>query len=396
MSEKTPENKYAFFQHRECEYFPCHKTNDPDNFNCYTYSYVDSEALMKHCFGELEELLQFLLPEFRELCADGVRKNALISKQKEKLTEYFGDPILESGEMLGGRGDKLIAMMLFNFFQYQIESAVVGNQSLFFQGRDEKALKGLRRAKFRSAYDENILSFLEKGGRSPEQSETVKNASPKNGASRHGADAKGSFKFFLRSLLFSIPVIAAAVLLFLLLVFISSRDAFFVSGIKENLFFLPMISLLGGFTLSLNVLARKKEKIKEKTDVQKAPLSQSVKTVLKYFTIFVETLTLVLILTCANSTTAFFENGVSYSTDDFPLSKSFCEYSSIDYIGILNGYYHNDEFVEDECFFIVTKSGERIDLYNSSFFSVPDFEEKAVPVLQEMGIKVVGYNYPES
>ena len=25
---------YKFFNHKDCEYFPCHKTNDPDNFNC--------------------------------------------------------------------------------------------------------------------------------------------------------------------------------------------------------------------------------------------------------------------------------------------------------------------------------------------------------------------------
>lgn len=25
---------YKFFSHTECEFFPCHKTNDPENFNC--------------------------------------------------------------------------------------------------------------------------------------------------------------------------------------------------------------------------------------------------------------------------------------------------------------------------------------------------------------------------
>ena len=25
---------YAFFQNRECEYFPCHKTSRPEDFNC--------------------------------------------------------------------------------------------------------------------------------------------------------------------------------------------------------------------------------------------------------------------------------------------------------------------------------------------------------------------------
>ena len=25
---------YAFFQNRECEFFPCHLTDDPERFNC--------------------------------------------------------------------------------------------------------------------------------------------------------------------------------------------------------------------------------------------------------------------------------------------------------------------------------------------------------------------------
>ena len=26
--------KYKFFQHKECEFFPCHPVKDPENFNC--------------------------------------------------------------------------------------------------------------------------------------------------------------------------------------------------------------------------------------------------------------------------------------------------------------------------------------------------------------------------
>jgi Zn-finger protein len=27
-------NSYRFFQNKECEYFPCHPTSDPDKFSC--------------------------------------------------------------------------------------------------------------------------------------------------------------------------------------------------------------------------------------------------------------------------------------------------------------------------------------------------------------------------
>lgn len=41
---------YKFFSHRDCEYFPCHKTNDPDNFNCL-FCYCPLYALGEQCGG---------------------------------------------------------------------------------------------------------------------------------------------------------------------------------------------------------------------------------------------------------------------------------------------------------------------------------------------------------
>ena len=34
MPEYWEGKHYAFFQNRECEFFPCHKGADPENFNC--------------------------------------------------------------------------------------------------------------------------------------------------------------------------------------------------------------------------------------------------------------------------------------------------------------------------------------------------------------------------
>ena len=41
---------YKFFNHKDCEYFPCHKTNDPDNFNCL-FCYCPLYALNDKCGG---------------------------------------------------------------------------------------------------------------------------------------------------------------------------------------------------------------------------------------------------------------------------------------------------------------------------------------------------------
>ncbi len=42
--------KYSFFQHRECESFPCHKTDDIEGFNCL-FCYCPLYALGEACGG---------------------------------------------------------------------------------------------------------------------------------------------------------------------------------------------------------------------------------------------------------------------------------------------------------------------------------------------------------
>lgn len=42
--------KYRFFQHKECEYFPCHKTDHPEDFNCL-FCYCPLYTLGDKCGG---------------------------------------------------------------------------------------------------------------------------------------------------------------------------------------------------------------------------------------------------------------------------------------------------------------------------------------------------------
>ena len=52
MKELKTEN-YKFFQHRECEFFPCHKTEDEENFNCL-FCYCPLYALGENCGGNFK------------------------------------------------------------------------------------------------------------------------------------------------------------------------------------------------------------------------------------------------------------------------------------------------------------------------------------------------------
>ena len=50
MREKWEGKHYAFFSNKDCEYFPCHKTGDPDNFNCL-FCYCPLYPLGSECGG---------------------------------------------------------------------------------------------------------------------------------------------------------------------------------------------------------------------------------------------------------------------------------------------------------------------------------------------------------
>ena len=44
------DRKSSFFSHRECEYFSCHETDDPDNFQCL-FCYCPLYVLGRDCGG---------------------------------------------------------------------------------------------------------------------------------------------------------------------------------------------------------------------------------------------------------------------------------------------------------------------------------------------------------
>ena len=49
-TKKPEECAYSFTQHRTCEFFPCHKTSHPEDFNCL-FCYCPLYALGRGCGG---------------------------------------------------------------------------------------------------------------------------------------------------------------------------------------------------------------------------------------------------------------------------------------------------------------------------------------------------------
>ena len=50
MAEDKSRN-YAFFQHKDCEFFPCHRGLDPEEFNCL-FCYCPLYCLGESCGGD--------------------------------------------------------------------------------------------------------------------------------------------------------------------------------------------------------------------------------------------------------------------------------------------------------------------------------------------------------
>ena len=66
------QGNYSFFQHPACEYFPCHKTEHPEDFNCL-FCYCPLYALGRKCGGNfrynekgVKDCTHCLVPHRRE------------------------------------------------------------------------------------------------------------------------------------------------------------------------------------------------------------------------------------------------------------------------------------------------------------------------------------------
>lgn len=85
--------RFAFFCHTQCEYFPCHKTARPEDFNCL-FCYCPLYALGERCGGDytytksgIKDCSRCLIPHQRDSAAyiasrfDELRA---LAKQKSK------------------------------------------------------------------------------------------------------------------------------------------------------------------------------------------------------------------------------------------------------------------------------------------------------------------------
>lgn len=362
---------------------------EPENFKCYTYTFVDSESLMKDCFSEIEILLKRVLPKLNDILENGVTKNKLVIAQKDVMAEYFGgESIFENTDALGGTAEKLIALMITNFFQYQIDSAIIGAQALFYQGKTEKALKKLQKAKYKTLYEKSLLSYLERGGETVVQSNTTELASVSKGAKRHGNSIKGAFIMIATVTVCLIPTSLITLALFGLFTFLLANGNIFVLGIKEAIMPIIVFSYIPSIALASQVLRFFEKRRAEKSNIKHPKESNATKKFYKYLTVFAESVILIVAFIGFNLTIVFGNDSFSYGEGDFPLSKQTCQYSAVDFVLFTDGYYFENEFRESSGMVIITKSGTQIDLSNSTYLSAEENEKELTEFFKSKGITV--------
>ena len=73
---------YEFFQHKECEFFPCHEGLEEDKFSCL-FCYCPLYALGERCGGNytytpdgIKDCSNCLRPHQREKCS-GIQKQVM-------------------------------------------------------------------------------------------------------------------------------------------------------------------------------------------------------------------------------------------------------------------------------------------------------------------------------
>ena len=76
-------NNYKFFNNNTCEYFPCHKTETPDDFNCQ-FCYCPLYMLGKDCGGNfnytehgIKDCSNCILPHIKEIGYAHIQKKMM-------------------------------------------------------------------------------------------------------------------------------------------------------------------------------------------------------------------------------------------------------------------------------------------------------------------------------
>lgn len=365
------------------------------NYKSYTYPFIYTTEIMVESFGEINDFLKTFIPLMQDITSSGVKKNKLIAYEKETINKFVGDDIFQKEIEILDASVKIREMLIRNYVEGIINHTVLGGVAEFFKGNHEKAIKKLEKQKNRTLYEENLLNALKNGelkdyDASPYRNEKYKNYSKVAKKSTYSLGVGGFFKFFTKAFLLT-PVFCVVLgLIYFLLCYIKYNDALYYLNV-DLISFASL--LIAGFSIAEAVLFNfplnsknlfKKKKAKDVPPVKKP-------SVVKYITIFTETIVIVLLMSSVNNAVVFTENKVYFPENKYiSLRQDAIRYEHFQTVYKAQKYYHfGMQELDHPHYILVSKNGEKFDLALYPDNTSEEFEKTVLPLFIENGCEII-------
>ena len=364
------------------------------DFKCYTYSHLNSAELIIESFSEIIAFFDDFLPLMQDVAKNGTKKNKLIASQEEAIKRVTGDDVFDRDTEIFDITVKLRDMLLRNYLEGIISRFVLGGVADFYNGNQKRAIRKIAKTKNKTLYEKNLLAALKSGeltdyDASPFRNETYKNYAKSVRTVTHLFGNGGLFKIFAKSALLS-PIFATFLgFFYLLLCHVRFGDAvYFLNLDLPAVILLLLAGFLIGEILLFNFPHTPKNPFKKKK-TPKIKVTNKSKT-LKYFTILVETIVIVLLFCAVNNTVSFTKSSVYFPENNFlSLKQEMLRYEHFEAVYKAKGYYLYDfKYYPLEHYVLVAKNGEKIDLALYPSATSKYFEETVLPFFTENGCEV--------
>ena len=369
--------------------------DSPNNFKCYTYTYLQNSEILIQAFAEINDFFKTFIPLMDDISQNGVKKNKLIAAQKDAISKFVGDDIFQREIEILEASLKIRDMLIKNYFESVISHFISGGAAEFHNGNLQKAIKKLEKTKHKTLYEENLLRALKNGelkdyNASPFRDEHYKNHAKNAKKSSFSFSKGGAWRFIIPTII-NTPLFT--LLLFALYIILSTlkfSDFNFAFTINYEAF---VTLFLAGFLLSEIFSFHFSFKFKSPFKLKGSDKIKSKKTSkpFKYFTIFVETIVILLLFSSVNNTIAFTENKVYFPEDEYiSLKQNSIRYENFETVYRVSSYYIFDtKKVNFEHYVLVSKNGEQLNLAPFPESRTKEFEETILPLFTENGCEII-------
>lgn len=365
------------------------------NYKSYTYPYIYTTEVMIESFGEINDFLKTFIPLMQDISSNGVKKNKLIASGKETINKFVGDDIFQKELEILDASVKIREMLIRNYVEGVISHFILGGVAEFFKGYHEKAIKKLEKQKNKTLYEENLLNALKNDELKDYDASPYRNKEYKNYAkiarnSTAFLSPSKTLKTFAQAFLMT-PVFGFILLsIYLLLCFIKYGNAlFYLSGDLISIANLLVAAFSVAEVVALRCPLELKKRFKKKTKLDSKP--KEVRGFLKYFTIFVETIVIVLLISSVNNAVVFTESKVYFPENKYiSLRQEAIRYEHFETVYKAKKYYHlGVQELDYPHYILVSKNGEKLDLALYPDNTSEDFEKTVLPIFIENGCEII-------